>query len=486
MSEQKRALVVDDSKSARLILRRMLEKYGILVDTVESAADALEFLTSHRPDVIFMDHMMPGMDGFEAVRAIKDNPQTATIPVMMYTSKGGDLYLGQARALGAVGVLPKTVAPAELYESLQRIGLVNDRRGISDANEKDEENPSERLEDVRRQRNLDIPVAAAAFSETGADDSDEPVHKQLRRLLDEQRVVLRKDLLVGLDTVARQSREKIDRLLDEKLELLREQLPPPTPATSVLPTVMLIVLLFISVAWNLTSRNRETQQNSNRLAATGMAGQVQSPGEQPADGSSGRSSASGVAEKMDDGKRDDPGLAGKAERGAANSDSVQDHIRQAWESVNWALSQDTRYPWDEIALDGARMQTVAQLLDQLASGGFSGKLVLETHVGEFCLQGDAEKGFKLAGEDITLDKCSRIMNPVQPTDSASTHQSLAFANFIASSPWLQDGRITLEIHATQRSEPLVAYPPREATTKAGEWNRIAAANNRVIIRLIPE
>jgi len=480
MSEQKRALVVDDSKSARLVLRRMLEKHGILVDTVESAADALEFLTSNRPDVIFMDHMMPGMDGFEAVRAIKDNPRTATIPVMMYTSKGGDLYLGQARALGAVGVLPKTVAPAELYESLQRIGLVRERRGAENPDEQDDENASERLEDVHRQRNLDIPVAAAAFSEA-TDDSEEPLHIQLRNLLDKQRVELRKDLLVGLDSVARQSREKINRLLDEKIDTLKKQLPPPAPATSVLPTVLLIVLLFISVAWNLASRNGELQQVSNRTAGTDVVGQLRTPGKQSADASSERKSESGVVEKLDPGLRRDD-----SKRDGRGSDNAQDRIRQAWRSVNWALSQDTNYPWDEIALDGARMQTVAQLLDQLASGGFTGKLLLETHVGEFCLQGDQEKGFELAGEDTTLDKCSSIMNPVQPTDSASTHQSLAFANLVASSPWLQDGRITLEIHAGQRSEPLVDYPPREPATKAGEWNRIAAENNRVIIRLIPE
>jgi CheY-like chemotaxis protein len=100
----KRALIVDDSKSARLFLARVLEKYDIDVDSAESAEAAIDYLTSNRPDVIFMDHMMPGMDGLQAVQAIKNDPRTATIPIMMYTSQEGELYLGQARALGALGV----------------------------------------------------------------------------------------------------------------------------------------------------------------------------------------------------------------------------------------------------------------------------------------------------------------------------------------------------------------------------------------------
>src|SRR5256885_13990210 len=99
----KRALIVDDSKSARVVLARALEKYDIDVDAAESAEAAIEYLSSNRPDVIFMDHLMPGMDGFQAVQAIKNDARTATIPIMMYTSQEGELYLGQARALGAVG-----------------------------------------------------------------------------------------------------------------------------------------------------------------------------------------------------------------------------------------------------------------------------------------------------------------------------------------------------------------------------------------------
>ena len=52
----KRALIVDDSKSARLFLARLLEKYELDVDNAENAESAIEYLTTHRPDVIFMDH----------------------------------------------------------------------------------------------------------------------------------------------------------------------------------------------------------------------------------------------------------------------------------------------------------------------------------------------------------------------------------------------------------------------------------------------
>ena len=96
----KRALVVDDSKSARAFLSRILERHEITVDAAESAEAAIDYLTRNRPDVIFMDHMMPGMDGFQAVQSIKNNPRTSAIPILMYTSQEGDLYLGQARALG--------------------------------------------------------------------------------------------------------------------------------------------------------------------------------------------------------------------------------------------------------------------------------------------------------------------------------------------------------------------------------------------------
>src|SRR5260370_39073358 len=128
---RKHALVVDDSKSAPVILSRMLEKYDIEVDMAESAEQAIEYLKSNRPDAIFMDHLMPGMDGLQAVQAIKSNPQTAMIPIMMYTSQEGELYVGQARALGAMGGLPKQERPADVSKVLYELHLLPDRRDMN-------------------------------------------------------------------------------------------------------------------------------------------------------------------------------------------------------------------------------------------------------------------------------------------------------------------------------------------------------------------
>lgn len=103
----KRALIVDDSRSARLMLQRLLNKINVKVESVDSAEAAFAFLSRSQPDVIFMDHMMPGMSGLEAAQAIKSNPKTATIPTIMYTSKEDDDYYAIARSHGAQGVLGK-------------------------------------------------------------------------------------------------------------------------------------------------------------------------------------------------------------------------------------------------------------------------------------------------------------------------------------------------------------------------------------------
>ena len=123
----KRALIVDDSKSARVVLSRLLEKHDLAVETRDSAEAALEYLEQNRPDVIFMDHVMPGMDGLSAVQLIKKDPLTASIPILMYTSQDGDIYADAAKASGADAVLPKQMSPADISDALVRLKVLPGR-----------------------------------------------------------------------------------------------------------------------------------------------------------------------------------------------------------------------------------------------------------------------------------------------------------------------------------------------------------------------
>ena len=208
----KRALVVDDSKSARAFLSRLLEKHHLDVDTAESAEQAIDYLTRHRPDVIFMDHLMPGMDGFQAVQAIKNNVRTATIPILMYTSQEGELYLGQARALGAVGVLPKQIHQADVFKVLQQLKLAGD--GV----------------DVGQPSAVTSAVEAVAHAEPGADKSDitaelaelvmQPATDVYRghedtRALHEEVVSLRRQMVASLE-------HQSDRILEEVRGIVRD------------------------------------------------------------------------------------------------------------------------------------------------------------------------------------------------------------------------------------------------------------------------
>lgn len=119
--DTKSALVVDDSKSARFALRRHLEHHAYQVETAESAEVALSLLKRTRPQVIFLDHFMPGIDGFEALQQIRSNPATGKIPVVICSSNEGDEFTRQARSRGATDVLQKPPSPDRLAQILDRL-----------------------------------------------------------------------------------------------------------------------------------------------------------------------------------------------------------------------------------------------------------------------------------------------------------------------------------------------------------------------------
>ncbi|MES2491307.1 MAG: response regulator [Pseudomonadota bacterium] len=117
----KTALVVDDSKSARFSLRRFLENQYYKVETAESAEECYTVLRGLRPDVIFLDHVMPGADGFEVLRQIKSDVATSEIKVVICSSHDSAEFIDQAIAGGAVGVLVKPPSAEQLAHILNNL-----------------------------------------------------------------------------------------------------------------------------------------------------------------------------------------------------------------------------------------------------------------------------------------------------------------------------------------------------------------------------
>ena len=115
------ALIVDDSKSARFALRKLLEGFNYKVEAVESANEAYRSLAISLPQVIFMDHVMPGIDGLEALRTIKSDPRTANLPVIICSSNEGADFVQQARARGASNVLQKPPSHEQLAGMLAEL-----------------------------------------------------------------------------------------------------------------------------------------------------------------------------------------------------------------------------------------------------------------------------------------------------------------------------------------------------------------------------
>jgi CheY-like chemotaxis protein len=114
--------VVDDSRSARYILQRLLERQYIHVDGVGSAHEALSYLREYRPDVVFMDDMMPGMEGREVIDRLASNPVTAGIPIIMYTGREYPAKPAQIQRGSVIGVLSKPFTPQDVDALLAKLG----------------------------------------------------------------------------------------------------------------------------------------------------------------------------------------------------------------------------------------------------------------------------------------------------------------------------------------------------------------------------
>jgi twitching motility two-component system response regulator PilH len=112
-------LIVDDSPTEVHVMQKALEKGGFKTATAGDGQEGVRLAREMHPDLIFMDIVMPGMNGYQATRAIVNDPDTRTIPVVMVTSKGHETDRIWGLRQGAVDYLVKPVSPDQLVEKAQ-------------------------------------------------------------------------------------------------------------------------------------------------------------------------------------------------------------------------------------------------------------------------------------------------------------------------------------------------------------------------------
>ena len=115
-------LLVDDSKTELHVLTDLLIKGGVNVRTAENGEEALRRLQEEKPDLILMDVVMPGQNGFQLTRAITRDPDFADVPVIICSSKNQETDRVWSMRQGASDYVVKPVNPEELLAKIKAFG----------------------------------------------------------------------------------------------------------------------------------------------------------------------------------------------------------------------------------------------------------------------------------------------------------------------------------------------------------------------------
>lgn len=115
-----KVMVIDDSKTIRRTAESLLKKAGCEVSTATDGFEALAMIADHHPDVIFVDIMMPRLDGYQTCALIKHNDVYKNIPVIMLSSKDGLFDRARGRIVGSEQYLTKPFTKDELLGAIRR------------------------------------------------------------------------------------------------------------------------------------------------------------------------------------------------------------------------------------------------------------------------------------------------------------------------------------------------------------------------------
>ena len=123
--ENLKVMVIDDSKTIRRTAETLLKKAGCTVITATDGFDALAKIADSKPDIIFIDIMMPRLDGYQACALIKNNSNFKNTPVIMLSSKDGLFDKAKGRIVGSDEYLTKPFSKEELLGAIRTYSKVS-------------------------------------------------------------------------------------------------------------------------------------------------------------------------------------------------------------------------------------------------------------------------------------------------------------------------------------------------------------------------
>ena len=128
----KRILLIDDTHSLREEIVDVLELEGFSVVTAENGRVGLERIQAERPDLVLCDLMMPEMDGYETLKAIRANPETLTLPVIVLTARDDEQCMTRGAELGADDYITMPFRIADLLRAVEAVAkrVAKRERGV--------------------------------------------------------------------------------------------------------------------------------------------------------------------------------------------------------------------------------------------------------------------------------------------------------------------------------------------------------------------
>lgn len=116
-----KVLIVDDEPNIVVPLQFLMERNGYETVVAQSGEEALEAISKEKPDLVLLDIMLPGIDGFEVCEIVKLNPEWKHIKIIFLTAKGRDVDIAKGMVLGADEYIPKPFSNKQIVESVQKL-----------------------------------------------------------------------------------------------------------------------------------------------------------------------------------------------------------------------------------------------------------------------------------------------------------------------------------------------------------------------------